>query len=96
MKKYKKQISYLVILIVLILLGILLFNSKTYSSATIQYREEIVCKGDTLWNIANNEIENNKYFQNKDTREVVYELKKVNNLSNAQLYEGQKILIPKY
>lgn len=46
--------------------------------------------------IAKNEIENNKYFENKDIREVVNELKTINNLSTSSLYEGDKLKIPQY
>lgn len=52
--------------------------------------------GDTLWSIAQNELENNKYFEGKDIRYVIEELKKVNNLSNSNLTEGDKIKIPNY
>lgn len=38
----------------------------------------------------------NKYFENRDIRIVVDELKAVNNFSNSELYEGQKIKIPIY
>ena len=41
-------------------------------------------------------IENNKYFEGKDIRYVIEELKKVNNLSNSNLTEGDKIRIPNY
>ena len=94
MKKYKKQISYLVILIFLILLGILLFNSKTYSSATIQYREEIVCKGDTLWNIAKAEQAENKYYEGKDVIDIMENIKQVNNLTTSNLKTEQMLEIP--
>ena len=61
-----------------------------------KYKEEYVYSGDTLWSIAQNELENNKYFEGKDIRYVIEELKKVNNLSNSNLTEGDKIRIPNY
>ena len=49
-----------------------------------------VCKGDTLWNIAQ------EYrTDNKDIRQYIYELKQLNNMLNSKIYEGQKLKIIK-
>ena len=72
------------------------FTTNTYSKVETKYKEEYVYSGDTLWSIAQNELENNKYFEGKDIRYVIEELKKVNNLSNSNLTEGDKIKIPNY
>ena len=71
-------------------------TTNTYSKVETKYKEEYVYLGDTLWSIAQNELENNKYFEGKDIRYVIEELKKVNNLSNSNLTEGDKIRIPNY
>ena len=55
-----------------------------------------MCTGDTLWSIAQAELENNKYFEGKDIRYVVNELKNVNNLASANLKEGDKLKIPSF
>ena len=68
-----------------IILAFIIFSSNTYSKGEIKYREDYIYSGDTLWSIAKNEIENNKYFENKDIREVVNELKTVNNFSVSEL-----------
>ena len=90
--KFVRTISILIILICMIII----FSKNTYSKGEISYKEDYIYSGDTLWSIAENEIENNKYFENKDIRNVVYELKNVNNFSSSELYEGQKIKIPMY
>ena len=83
--------------IFIILLGvIIIFSKNTYSKVEVSYKEDYIYAGDTLWSIAENEIENNKYFENKDIRAVVNELKTVNNFSVSELYEGEKIKIPIY
>lgn len=80
-----------------ILIGsIVIFATNAYSNVEIKYKEEYVCAGDTLWSIAQEELENNKYFEGKDIRYVVNELKKVNNLANANLNEGDKLKIPSF
>ena len=84
-------------LILIIIVGAIIgFTTNTYSKVETKYKEEYVYSGDTLWSIAQNELENNKYFEGKDIRYVLEELKKVNNLSNSNLTEGDKIKIPNY
>ena len=84
-------------LILIIIVGAIIgFATNTYSKVETKYKEEYVYSGDTLWSIAQNELENNKYFEGKDIRYVIEELKKVNNLSNSNLSEGDKIRIPNY
>lgn len=90
--KFIRTISILIILICIVII----FSKNTYSNGEISYKENYIYAGDTLWSIAKYEIENNKYFENKDIRNVVDELKSVNNFSSSELYEGQKIKIPIY
>lgn len=89
-KKFIRSIIILVGLIILMLLGI----NNTYSKTEISYKEDYILKGDTLWSIAENERNTNEYYKNKDIREVMYEIRKINNLQNENLTIGQKILIP--
>lgn len=90
--KFVRTISILIILICIVII----YSKSTYSNGEIIYKEDYIYAGDTLWSIAKNEIENNKYFENKDIRNVVDELKSVNNFSSSELYEGQRIKIPIY
>lgn len=83
--------------ILMILVGtIIIFATNAYSNVETKYKEEYIYAGDTLWSIAKDELENNKYFEGKDIRYVVDELKKVNNLSSSNLSEGDKLKIPNY
>lgn len=91
-KKFIRTMSILVILILIIIL----FSNKTYSKVDTKYKEESIILGDTLWNISQEEAKNNKYFENKDIREIVSEIKRINKLDNLDLKEGQKLLIPTY
>ena len=75
---------------------IILFSNKTYSKVDTKYKEESIILGDTLWSISQEEAKNNKYFENKDIREIVSEIKRINKLDNLDLREGQKLLIPTY
>ena len=81
--------------ILAILIGsIVIFATNTYSNVETKYKEEYVYTGDTLWSIAQEQMENNKYFEGKDIREVVNELTNVNNLTNVNLKDGDKLKIP--
>ena len=91
-RKFVRSISILIIVVSLLII----FSKATYSRGEITYKEDFVYSGDTLWNISKNEIENNKYFENKDIRDVISELKKINNLSESSLNAGDKIKIPIY
>lgn len=85
-----------IIILVIILCAILIFAKNTYSKVDIQYKENYIYAGDTLWTIAKQESKDNKYFKNKDIRDIVNELKNINNLKDSNLVEGEKIKIPQY
>lgn len=91
-KKFIRTISILSILV----LTFIIFCNKTYSKVDVKYKEEYVVYGDTLWSISEEELKYNKYFENKDIRKIVNEIKRINNLENLNLKEGQKLLIPTY
>lgn len=91
-KKFVKS----VIILLIILYVILTFAKNTYSKVDIKYKEDYIYAGDTLWTIAKQESIYNKYFENKDIREIVNELKDINNLQDSNLIEGDKIKIPIY
>lgn len=84
--------------ILLCILGIILCiaKHKTYSNSETKYKTEYVVKGETLWGIAEKEIQENAYFENADIQNVILELKKVNHMTTSNLSEGMKIKIPVY
>ena len=82
------------VILVILIGSIVIFATNTYSNVETKYKEEYVYTGDTLWSIAQEELENNKYFEGKDIRYVVNELKNVNNLTNVNLKDGDKLKIP--
>ena len=87
--------SILLIVLAIIAVNSLFSGSKSYSKVEVEYKSEYASYGDTLWSIAERESKNNKYYQDKDVREIIYDLKKINNMSNSDLSEGQEIKIPK-
>ena len=86
----------IVILLISISIVLLICINKSYSNSDENYKTVIVLNGESLWSIAKSEIEKNKYFENKDIRDVIFEIKKINNLEKSDLIEGMKLKIPIY
>lgn len=76
---------------IVIFLLIALFNTSiAKADKEADYINYSVCKGDTLWTIA----EQYK-ADNEDTREYIYQIKKINNMTQSNIYENQIIKIKK-
>ena len=91
MRKFFRTIT-LIILAIMCLLFIGFNNS--YSKTETKYKEEYAREGDTLWSIVENEYNKNAYFKDKDIREVIQEIKAINNMQYSNLKICQRILIP--
>ena len=89
----KKFIRTIAILIGIGIIGLIIM-SKSYSNASIMYKEYYIYGGDTLWSIAEEQIANNEYFKNKDIRYIIFELQNINNLKTSNLFEGNIIKVP--
>lgn len=91
MKKFIRSLM-IVMLSILFLLFVNLGN--TYSKGKVRYREQYIYEGDTLWSIAEKELKENKYYENDDIRNIINEIKNINNIDSGNLKIGQKIQIP--
>ena len=92
----KKFIRSLVIVMISILFLLFIGLSNTYSKGEVHYKEQYIYQGDTLWSIAQQEAKENKYYENEDIRNIVAEIRNINNIDNANLKVGQKIQIPTF
>ena len=90
--KFKRSICFILLVIIMILF----ITLSSYSNTKTKYKIDFVSKGDTLWSIAEKEINNNDYYKGKDIRKVIYEIKELNTLSNNNLVEGTSLKIPTY
>lgn len=84
---------------ILIILGMVIFISLfigniSFSHGENNYKTIYVSNGDTLWSIAKEEQENNAYYEDKNIREIVNNIKDINKLSNSNLSTNQKLVIP--
>ena len=90
----RKFIRSTSITIGLIIFLILILSNISFSHTEIIYKEIAVSSGDTLWSIAQYEKNNNIYFQNRDIRDIIAEVKSINNLTSSCLNIGEKLTIP--
>ena len=63
---------------------------KVHADSSIRYVEVKVCGGDTLWSLASEYGD-----QNKDIRENIYDICRINGISAETLREGDTIIIPR-
>ena len=89
--KFIRSVSITIGLIIFI---VMILSSISFSHTEVNYKEIAISSGDTLWSIAKYERTNNEYFKDDDIRDVVDEIKYVNNLSSSNLNIGDKLSIP--
>ena len=90
-KKFIRSIGIIGSLIIFI---ILLLINKSLSHTETTYKTISVISGDSLWSIAKYEKENNIYFIDKEVRDIIDEIKFLNNLCSSNLKIGDKLNIP--
>ena len=95
-KNWKKFLRAILIIIGVIIFINLLIPDKSFSHQEIEFKTVAVSNGDTLWTIAKDEQEENAYYEGKDIRDIVYNIKKVNNLKSSNLKVNQTLEIPTY
>lgn len=89
----KKFIRALIIVIGITILITFLATKSIYSYEKLKTKTIYTNKGDTLWNIALDEKENNKYYKDKNIREIVYDIKQINNMQDSIILPGEALKI---
>lgn len=90
----KKFVRMIILIIGIISISFICFSNISFSKGEVKTKTIYVSSGDTLWTIAEYEQENNTYYDNKDIRDIIYEIKKLNNIdNNSNLITGQKLVI---
>lgn len=71
--------------------GMFIGDNQAESLTKPVYSEIVIQYGDTLWDLA-------QEFgpDDKDVREIIHEICRINNISAETIYPGQTILIPAY
>ena len=89
----KKFVFSVVFILGIIIILSIIFSKQSFSHGEEKYKTIFVSEGDTLWSIAVSEINSNNYYENKDIRTVINNIKIINNLDSSSLYVGQELLI---
>lgn len=58
-----------------------------------EFKEYTISSGEVLWDIAEEELKNNPYYEGDEVRQIIYEIEKDNNIKSNQLQPGQVIKI---
>jgi len=90
---FPRFILTMIIVILLITFILMFITGSSLSYSQVVYTSICVSQGDTLWNIAKDLKENNTNYCNKEIREIIYEIKQLNNLNNSELKIGQELLV---
>ena len=84
-KFIKSTLTLIIILVSIIILVNTIINKTEYAE---KYKTIYISEDETLWSIAE------EYKKtNQDIREYIYEIKKLNNMESATIYEGQELTI---
>ena len=85
--KNKARFTFCMFIFFVIIISLCsMVTTKVFSFQEPQYAEITVSYGDTLWSIAK-KLDGN-------INENIFNIQKINNLENCNIYEGQTLLIP--
>jgi len=90
-KKFIRSVS--LVLAIIFLLS-LIFAKATLSHKEVEYVKIHVSSGDTLWSIAKDLQSTNDYYKNRDIRDIICDIKNINNMESSNLYVDQELTIP--
>ena len=84
----KEKLFVLLFLIVFSLITTPIIKPKTSANHEFNHKSTYrVIKGDSLWTIG-------MRFDKKNIEEFLFNTKKINNLDNSEIFEGQILIIP--
>lgn len=95
-KSKKKFVRAICLIIGIAALINIIISGKTLSHEELKYKSVSVISGETLWDIAKEEQESNRYYKDKDIRDIIENIKELNNLKSSSLTIDQILEIPTY
>lgn len=99
-KKRKRKLNIfrvmnaiLILWFIISIILIIFLSNKSYSYKETTIKNVAVSSGETLWDIAKREKYNNEYYKDYDIRDIILEIKALNNLNNSDIYCNQILKI---
>lgn len=89
----KKFLRGIIVIIFLAITITFIATKSIYSYKTVEEKEIYIKSGDTLWTIAKHEKKYNEYYKRKEIREIINDIRNLNNMSNANIVPGEIIKI---
>lgn len=90
--RFRFTVFVVITIIALTIIANMILGLGTAQGSTVQeFRTVTVNTGDTLWSIAETYMP-----ESMDTREAVYVITSVNELSGSDIYAGMQLQIPVY
>lgn len=99
-KKKKNRFNHIFsILMFYIIFGLFIFWILDYTftprhpNYEYKFKEYVVSSGERLWDIAEEELKNNSYYEGEEVRQIIYEIEQDNKINSNQIKAGQVIKI---
>lgn len=97
--KRKERMNLFISLMFIIIFTFFIFNLLEYTftpkhpNYEYEFKEYIISSGERLWDIAEEELKNNPYYEGDEVRQIIYEIEKDNKINSNQIKPGQIIKI---
>lgn len=88
-KRVQQLIRFMTIISLVMVVTFLGLTMYARSQEPLEFAKVTITQGDTLWSIAKA-----YHNSNRDIRDIIEEIRRTNQLTTAQIYPGQVILIP--
>lgn len=94
-KNFKRFVTFIIVLVGIVTTLCLFVSNYSFShTENIKTKTIYTSSGDTLWSIAQIEQNENDYYKNKNIKEIIEDIKIINNLQTSNISDSQKLLIP--
>ncbi len=90
-RKFNRFIFLTLMITILSVFAFSTINNNSVVEGRAEFNESIIVKsGDNIWSIAKD------IDSPRDIREVIYDIKELNNLDSSTIYPGEKLYLPSY
>lgn len=95
-KRIKQTIIVVITTILLCLFWLYIIDdifSPKHPNYEYEFKEYVISPGQRVWDIAEEELKNNPYYEGDEVRQIIYEIELDNKINSNQIQAGQVIKI---